>query len=168
MKPRTSRSRRPLHLPLRPLAFSIACIGIAPALAQTILPSYGVGGYTTVGGVAVGSSTTPTALGGQALGISQSSLRAIINWNAFSIGKNDAVHINQQMGSASILLNRVTGNDPSTIAGQLSANGRVFLINPNGVLFGAGASGNVGGHVASTPPRATSAIRRASPLVRSR
>ncbi|MDP3412015.1 MAG: filamentous hemagglutinin N-terminal domain-containing protein, partial [Polaromonas sp.] len=47
-------------------------------------------------------------------------------------------------------LNRVLGADPSSIMGTLSANGRVFLLNPNGVLFGSGAQVNVGGLVAST------------------
>jgi len=47
-------------------------------------------------------------------------------------------------------LNRVLGPDPSTILGNLSANGNVFLVNPNGVLFGANAQVNVGGLIAST------------------
>ena len=46
--------------------------------------------------------------------------------------------------------NRVIGNDPSQILGRLTANGRVYLINPNGILFGSGAQVNVGGLVAST------------------
>jgi hypothetical protein len=44
----------------------------------------------------------------------------------------------------------VLGADPSSILGSLSANGKVFLVNPNGILFGKGASVNVGGLVAST------------------
>lgn len=147
MKPRTTF--QPRH-PLRPLALSIACMGLAPALAQTILPSFGPNGYTTQGGVTVGTTTSATSVGGQALGISQSSLRAIINWNSFSIGAKDAVNISQSMGASSILLNRVTGGELSTIAGQLTANGRVFLINPSGVVFSQGATVNVGGLVAST------------------
>ena len=136
MKPRTTF--QPRH-PLRPLALSIACMGLAPALAQTILPSFGLNGYTTQGGVTVGTTTSASSAGGQALGISQSSLRAIINWNSFSIGAKDAVNISQSMGASSILLNRVTGGELSTIAGQLTANGRVFLVNPNGVVFSQGA-----------------------------
>src|SRR5690606_5695646 len=61
-----------------------------------------------------------------------------------------------QPNAASVLLNRVTGNQASDIAGQLNANGRVFLVNPNGVLFGSGAQVNVGGLVASTLALATS------------
>ncbi len=170
MKPRTLQVRNPMRhsmphatphatrLPLRPLALSLICMGMgmAPALAQTVLPSFQPGRFVTQGGVAVGTTTTATAAGGQALGISQSTLRAIIDWNSFSIGAKDAVNIQQSMGAASILLNRVTGSELSTIAGQINANGRVFLINPNGVLFGAGASVNVGGLLASTLAMSTS------------
>ncbi len=55
-----------------------------------------------------------------------------------------------QPGSNSVALNRVLGSDPSNILGSLSANGKVFLLNPNGILFGKGAQVNVGGLVAST------------------
>ncbi|RIX73419.1 filamentous hemagglutinin N-terminal domain-containing protein [Acidovorax cavernicola] len=155
MKPRNLSPRHPL----RPLALSIACMGLAPALAQSILPSYLPGQYITQGGVSVANKLGVSPMGGQSLAISQSSLRAIIDWQSFSIGKNDAVnisHTNPLQGAASILLNRVTGNDLSTIAGQLTSPGRVFLVNPNGVVFGQNAQVNVGGLVASTLALSTS------------
>ncbi|MEJ7807902.1 MAG: filamentous hemagglutinin N-terminal domain-containing protein, partial [Telluria sp.] len=68
---------------------------------------------------------------------------------SFNIGAGEAVRFIQP-GSDSVALNRVLGSDPSSILGSLTANGKVFLINPNGVLFGKGASVNVGGLVAST------------------
>jgi len=74
---------------------------------------------------------------------------AIINWNTFSIGSAAAVNFVQQ-GAASAVLNRVTGAGGSEIYGQLSSNGRVFLINTNGILFGAGSRVDVSGLVAST------------------
>lgn len=55
-----------------------------------------------------------------------------------------------QPSSSAVALNRVLGSDPSSILGSLSANGKVFLVNPNGILFGQGAQVNVGGLVAST------------------
>jgi large exoprotein involved in heme utilization and adhesion len=48
------------------------------------------------------------------------------------------------------VLNRITGQDPSVILGALQSNGKVFLINPNGVLFGAGSRVDVNGLVASS------------------
>jgi filamentous hemagglutinin family protein len=74
---------------------------------------------------------------------------AIINWQGFSINSNEAVRFIQQ-SSTSAVLNRVIGQDPSRILGLLQSNGRVFLINPNGILFGQGARIDVNGLVAST------------------
>jgi filamentous hemagglutinin family protein len=81
--------------------------------------------------------------------ISQSSQNVVINWQGFSIAEGQTVQF-VQPGSSSIALNRVLGSDPSLIFGSLLANGQVFILNPNGVLFGNGASVNVGGLVAST------------------
>jgi filamentous hemagglutinin family protein len=81
--------------------------------------------------------------------VSQSSDRASINWQSFGIGTGESVRF-LQPGPASIVLNRVVGQDPSLILGALSANGQVFLVNPSGILFGAGAQVSVGGIVAST------------------
>jgi filamentous hemagglutinin family protein len=75
--------------------------------------------------------------------------RAIINWKQFSIQPGETTRFIQP-NSTSTVLNRVVGQDPSKILGNLVANGRVFLINPNGVLFGAGAKVDTAGLVAST------------------
>lgn len=75
--------------------------------------------------------------------INQSSQNAIVNWNTFSIEGNEYVLI-QQPNSSSTILNRVIGSQQSRILGQLQANGRVFLVNPNGVLVAPGASIDVG------------------------
>lgn len=74
---------------------------------------------------------------------------AIIHWGSFSIGQNELTRFVQQ-SSASSVLNRVVGQDPSQILGQLQSNGRVFLINPNGVIFGAGARIDTAGLIASS------------------
>ena len=74
---------------------------------------------------------------------------AIINWQGFSIGTGETTRFAQQ-SAASAVLNRVVGQDPSAILGTLSSNGRVFLLNPNGILFGAGSRIDVAGLVAST------------------
>lgn len=81
--------------------------------------------------------------------IRQGTNAAIVNWDGFSIGIGEAVRI-QQPAASSVMLNRVIGNDRSDIFGSLSANGRVFLVNPNGVLFAPSATVDVGSLVAST------------------
>ncbi|MBP0712274.1 GLUG motif-containing protein [Burkholderia sola] len=86
---------------------------------------------------------------GKSMSINQHTDKLITNWNDFSIAGNERVAFHQP-GKQSIALNRVVGNNGSQIHGQLDANGKVFLVNPNGVLFGSGAQINVGGLVAST------------------
>jgi len=74
---------------------------------------------------------------------------AIINWQSFNIGAGEVTRFIQQ-GADSAVLNRVLGQDPTKILGALQSNGKVFLINPNGILFGQGARVDVNGLVAST------------------
>jgi filamentous hemagglutinin family protein len=101
----------------------------------------------TGGAVAAGSASIAGSTG--KMTINQSSQNAVINWQSFNIGATEAVQF-VQPNSSSVALNRVLGSDPSSILGSLSANGKVFLVNPNGILFGQGAQVNVGGLVAST------------------
>ncbi len=81
--------------------------------------------------------------------IDQKTDRVAIDWKGFDIARDEAVRF-LQPGASSIALNRVTGGGASIIDGVLTANGNVFLVNPNGVLFGRGAQIDVGGLVAST------------------
>ena len=74
---------------------------------------------------------------------------AIINWQQFNIDRGETTRFIQR-STGSAVLNRVTGQDPSQILGRLQSNGRVFLINPNGVIFGRNAVVNTSGLVAST------------------
>lgn len=99
------------------------------------------------GQVAAGQAAITTA--GSTMTIAQQTAQAIINWQNFGIGSGEAVHINQP-NSRAILLNRVIGSNPSEIFGQLTANGQVILVNPNGVFFRPGSSVDVGGLTAST------------------
>lgn len=120
------------------LALGSSIAGAAD-LSATALPG---GGQVAAGQAAISSS-------GAAMTISQGSQRAIINWQNFDIGSQASVNF-QQPDASAVALNRVNGPTISRIEGQLSANGQVFLVNPNGVLFGNGARVNVGGLVAST------------------
>ncbi len=74
---------------------------------------------------------------------------AIVNWQNFSIQSNESVRFIQP-GSQSAVLNRIVGQNPSIILGMLQSNGKVFLINPNGIVFGTGARIDVQGLIAST------------------
>jgi len=109
-----------------------------------------------------GSSVGAAPIGGQvsagqasiagvpnSLVIQQVSERVSINWQSFGIAAGESVQFVQPSRS-SVALNRVLGADASVIMGNLSANGQVFLINPNGILFGKGSSVSVGGLIAST------------------
>lgn len=101
------------------------------------------------GGQVVSGTVSINSPGAGQMNIKQGSSNAIVNWNTFSIGANEAVTVVQPSASAA-LLNRVMGNDPSVIAGRLQANGKVFLVNPAGVIFAPGSSVNVGSLIATT------------------
>lgn len=107
-------------------------------------------------GAALANPTAPTVVHGSAsfaqagsvLNVTNSH-NAIINWGSFSIGVNELTKFIQP-SALSAVLNRVVGQDPSAILGALQSNGRVFLLNPNGIVFGAASQINVAGLVAST------------------
>src|SRR5690606_33720447 len=87
--------------------------------------------------------------GAGTLTIQQATARAVLHWDDFSIGAGEVVRF-VQPDAASATLNRVLGGNPSSLLGSLEANGRVFLINPNGVLVGRGARIDAAGFLAST------------------
>ena len=132
-----------LRVRAKPLALAVASAffsaGVSAQTASTALP--------TGGQVAAGTATltyTPNKLQ-----IDQSSNKAILNWDTFSIGSSAWVNFSQPSSSA-VALNRVAGTNPSEIFGRLTSNGQVFLSNPNGVLFAPSASVDVGGLFATT------------------
>ncbi|WP_044410600.1 two-partner secretion domain-containing protein, partial [Thiomicrospira microaerophila] len=81
--------------------------------------------------------------------INQDSDKLIIDWRNFDIGVGNSVHFDQNGNASWVALNRVTANNPSSILGKLTADGRVYLINPSGILFGTDAQVDVAGLVAS-------------------
>lgn len=99
-------------------------------------------------GASVASGTATLSASGSTLTVTNSP-NAIINWQSFGIEAGETVKFIQQSASSSVL-NRVTGGGASQILGTLQSNGRVLLINPAGIIFGQGASVDVGGLVAST------------------
>lgn len=125
--------------PLTPLALAVA---LALAAPQAVFAAP-VGATVVAGQVQVSQPDARTTL------VTQGSDKAIVDWRSFSIGAGETVRF-QQPGSDSVVLNRVTTAAPSEIFGRLSANGKVFLVNPSGILFGKGAAVDVGTLVAST------------------
>ncbi|MBL4671471.1 MAG: filamentous hemagglutinin N-terminal domain-containing protein, partial [Arenicella sp.] len=123
-------------------------------IANTVLGS-AIGVLLGVGS-AFGNPLDPTVIAGTAnfdtvgseLNVTNSS-GAIIDWNSFSIGQDEITRFIQE-SSSSAVLNRVTGGNLSEILGDLQSNGRVFLINQNGLIVGEGAVIDTAGFVGST------------------
>ena len=101
------------------------------------------GGTVAAGTVSINASTPGT------LNITQSTNSAIINWQSFNIGAGETTNF-QLPNASGVTLNRVTGTDPSAIFGTLTSNGTIFLVNPNGVFFGAHSKVDAAGIVATT------------------
>ena len=85
----------------------------------------------------------------ESLKVLQKTDKGIIEWQDFSVGRDKSVHF-QQPSKTSATLNRVTGDFTSQIAGQITATGQVFLVNPNGILITKDGAINTQGFVAST------------------
>ncbi len=100
------------------------------------------GGAVVAGGATIGSA-------GKTLTINQSSNLAIINWQTFSIASGETTKFFVPT-SSSATLNRVLGGNPSAIFGTLSSNGQLFLINPAGIVVGAGGRIDTAGFLGST------------------
>ncbi|WP_313433131.1 GLUG motif-containing protein [Acinetobacter sp.] len=111
-------------------------------LSASIVFAGPTGGVVSSGTASISSAGTTTT-------INQSTAKAAIDWSSFSTNSNEIVNF-VQPNSSSITLNRVTGTSASNLNGQLNANGQVFIINPNGVLFGSTSQVNTAGLVAST------------------
>lgn len=116
----------------------------------------------TGGNVVGGSANINYGAPGQ-LNVQQNSDRLVVDWNSFNIGK-DATTTFVQPGSSALAVNRVTGagQDPTQILGTLKANGRVMVLDRNGVIFGRTARVDVGGIIASTGNVDTSAVMSGS------
>lgn len=100
--------------------------------------------------------TAPVVVAGQATFSQQGNVfsitnapNTVINWKSFSVDAGEVTRFIQQNADSAVL-NRITGQDPSKILGALQSNGHVFLINPNGIMFGKDARVDVNGLTAST------------------
>lgn len=141
-RPRPTRQRAVLSRFARNAIALAVCAAMEPAFAQ-------VGANTLPTGPRVNAGQASVTTAGNRMTVNQTTPKVSLGWQSFSIGARASV-VFAQPSSSSVALNRVLGNNPSWIFGQLSANGHVFLINPAGVVFAPGARLNVGAIVAST------------------
>src|SRR6202789_2463119 len=96
-------------------------------------------------------SATAAMSGSNTLNVTQTTTQAIVNWANFNIANGFKVNFIQPSATAAIL-NNIWSVNPSIIAGQMKANGQVYLYNQNGIVFANGAQINVAGLTASTLP----------------
>jgi filamentous hemagglutinin family protein len=136
-----SFSQRSILLMSTALQATVALVLATPAIAQPAPNARPTGGTVIAGSAAISSTATNTA-------INQSTQRAAVNWNSFNVGSQQSVTFAQPNASA-VTLNRVTGPDPSQIAGRIDANGQVILVNQSGVTFYKGAQVNTNGLMVS-------------------
>ena len=111
-------------------------------LTTTLVQAAPLGGQVTAGSAQI----TQTGL---VTNVTQQSNNASLSWQSFNVGATETVNF-LQPSAMSIAVNRILDTNGSQIMGHLNANGQVYLINPNGILFGLGSQVNVGGLVAST------------------
>ncbi|HJQ57059.1 MAG TPA: filamentous hemagglutinin N-terminal domain-containing protein [Vineibacter sp.] len=119
----------------------MAALGLLAGVPQ-VRAQVPTGGSVVAGQASITSTTNQVT-------VTQSTSRGVIDWRSFSIGPQARVDF-LQPGVSAVTLNRVTGPDPSLIAGQLTANGQIVLVNQAGVFFANGAQVNVGSLIAST------------------
>lgn len=133
-----------IHHACEPFSRLTLVLAISSALTTTpiTLLAAPTDGVVVSGSAVIGQS-------GGVTNITQHTPKAAIDWEGFSLSSGEAVNFHQP-NSSSITLNRVLGNERSVIEGALNANGQIFLINSNGVLFTKGSSVNAAGLVAST------------------
>ncbi|MBV8802640.1 MAG: filamentous hemagglutinin N-terminal domain-containing protein, partial [Gammaproteobacteria bacterium] len=118
------------------------CLSIVFIILSGNASANPVGGVVSHGSANIVQSDTQTT-------IQQNSQQAIINWQSFNIGANEKTHFQQPQGG--VALNRISATQgPSQIYGQLTATGKIILVNQAGIFFGPSAYVNVGGIIAST------------------
>ncbi len=117
-------------------------IAAALALSATVAHASPTGGQVISGAGSIAQNGATTT-------ITQSTQNLALNWQGFNIASNETVNF-VQPSAAAVAINRIFDTNGTQILGHLNANGQIYLINPNGILFGAGAQVNVGGLVAST------------------
>ncbi len=128
---------------------STSRVALAAGLALVALATSGGALAGPTGGQVAAGQATISGQGTSAVVVTQTTDRSIITWQTFNTTSGQSIQF-VQPNSSSIALNRVVGGGPSSLNGSLTANGRVFIINPNGVLFGKSSQVNVAGLLVSS------------------
>ncbi|MFZ2280014.1 MAG: filamentous hemagglutinin family protein, partial [Prosthecobacter sp.] len=90
--------------------------------------------------------------------IQQTQQQALLNWNTFNVGSDTTVKFDQSAGGADagtwIAFNKITdpSGNPTQILGSIEAQGQVYIINQNGIIFGGASEVNTHAMVASALP----------------
>ena len=149
----TRAMNRPLCClpPLKPVVLAALAALAGPSLAQPVTNQLPVRNATAPINATVGAATGTA--GNPMLPVTQQTSannRAVVEWSSFNVGSGARVDF-VQPNAQSVLLNRVVGGSGnSQIYGSLTANGRIFIVNPFGVYFGGSSQVNVGSLVASS------------------
>jgi len=152
-KARAARRRVAFAL-LAAAALNVAAAPRLPAGTVPVPVNAGGAGFVSSGAA---SYAAPVATAtGNALTITQTSQKAVLNWDSFNLAVGSSVGFSHPTSSAATL-NKIGGADPSVIQGMITSTARdtggvggaVYLVNRNGILFDKGAQVNVGGLVAS-------------------
>jgi len=132
-----AKGREAVPFTRSPLACCLAAVLSGAPMAGYAAPQ---GGQVTGGEGSIDYGQTTT--------VTQDTSRLAIDWQTFDVAADETVRFNQP-ASSSVVLNRILDQNPSEIFGSLEANGRLFLSNPNGLIFGESATVNAGAFVAS-------------------
>ena len=135
----------------RALVFGVTALASSPAHANPL------GGNVSAGSAGISGQGTSV------LEVNQASDRAVIDWKSFNIAPNETTRFNQPSVTSAIL-NRIHDQNPSQILGNISANGQVMLVNPNGMLFGKDSRVDVSGQVATSANISANSFMNATPF----
>jgi len=125
---------------------ALASLGLGLALSA---PAYAMDAHQLPEGGTVVAGSASMARTGATLNVDQHTDRAVVDWQRFDIGEQATTNFRQPR-TESIVVNRADNGAPSQILGTMTANGRVMVLNPSGVLFGPNSKVDVSGIVAST------------------
>jgi filamentous hemagglutinin family protein len=135
---------------------ALAAPSTVPDGLQTggLVPNSGLASPGVANPVTWTGAQTPTQTsnaGGTIVTINQTAAKALLSWNSFNVSRNTTVDFNQQGNSSWVALNSIAATGvPSQILGSIKASGQVYLINPNGIIFGGASQINVGALIASS------------------